>query len=162
MPDRDPPAADAAAPFAPPPPLKSDRVFGAVAVLALVLALVFFVSGETDDGSAAPPPPRITVVEPASGTAVSGPFAIVFETPARVARDSTGWVADGRYHLHATVGGAELMAGAADVRSLGGRRFRWLIPGLPPGEHRIRLQWSGPDHRTLREGGSAPFTLLVR
>jgi hypothetical protein len=161
MPDRDPPAADAAAPFAPPPPQKSDLVFGAVAVLALVLALVFFVAGEADQGSA-PPPPRITVVEPASGTAVSGPFAIVFETPARMARDSTGWVAEGRYHLHATVGGAELMAGAADVQAVGGRRFRWLIPGLPPGEHRIRLQWSGPDHRTLREGGSAPFTLLVR
>ena len=161
MPDPDLPAADAAAPLAPPPPLKSDLVFGAVAVLALVLALVFFVAGETDDGSAAPPP-RITVVEPASGTAVSGPFALVFETPARMVRDSTGWVAEGRYHLHATVGGVELMAGAADVRSLGGRRFRWLIPGLPPGEHRIRLQWSGPDHRTLREGGSAPFTLLVR
>ena len=54
------------------------------------------------------------------------------------------------------------MAGAADIQAVGGRRFRWPIPGLPPGEHRIRLQWSGPDHRTLREGGSAPFTLLVR
>ena len=48
------------------------------------------------------------------------------------------------------------------LKPLGGRRFRWNIPGLPPGEHRMRLQWSGPDHRTLREGGSAPFTLLVR
>jgi hypothetical protein len=161
MPDRDPPAADPAAPFAPPPLLKSDLVFGALAVLAVVLAIVFFVAGETDDG-AAPPPPRITVVEPASGSAVSGPFAIVFETPASMTRDSAGWVADGRYHLHAMVGEVELMAGAADIEPLGGRRFRWSIPGLPPGEQRMRLQWSGPDHRTLREGGSAPFTLLVR
>ncbi|MEW5930310.1 MAG: hypothetical protein AB1941_22855 [Gemmatimonadota bacterium] len=161
MPDRDPPAADPAAPFAPPPMLRSDLVFAGVAVLALVLALVFFVAGKTDGGEA-PPPPRITLVEPRDGSMVSGPFALVFETPARMVRDSTGWLADGRYHLHAMVGEAELMAGAADIEPLGGRRFRWNIPGLPPGEHRMRLQWSGPDHRTLREGGSAPFTLLVR
>lgn len=160
MPHPDPPA-DPAAALAPPPLLRSDLVFGALAVVAVVLALAFFVAGESDDGAAAPPP-RITVVEPAGGAVVSGPFAIVFETPARMERAPTGWVADGRYHLHATVGGVELMAGAADVEALGGRRFRWRIAGLPPGEHRMRLQWSGSDHRTLREGGSAPFTLLVR
>lgn len=144
------------------PRLKSDLVFGAVAAAALVLALFFFVAGETDEGAGAvTPPPRITVVAPRSGATVSGPFAIVFETPASMVRDSAGWTADGRYHLHATVGGTELMAGAHDVESLGGGRYRWSIPGLPAGEHRMRLQWSGPDHRTLREGGSAPFTLRV-
>lgn len=161
MPDSDAPRMDPAAPFAPPPRLKSDLVFGAVAVAAIVLAVVFFVAGERDAGADVAPPPRITVVEPRSGAMVTGPFAIVFETPARMARDSTGWVAEGRYHLHAMVGGTELMAGAADVQPLGGGRYRWSVPGLPPGEHRMRLQWAGPDHRTLREGGSAPFVLLV-
>lgn len=159
MTERDVPTVDAAAPFAPPPRRKSDLVYGAVAVVAILLAVVFFVAGEQDDGGGTPPP--ITLVEPASGSQVSGPFAIVFETPATMVRDSTGWLADGRYHLHATVSGAELMAGTDDIESLGGRRYRWSIPGLPPGEHRMRLQWSGPDHRTLRAGGSAPFTLLV-
>lgn len=153
---------DAAAPFAPPPRRKSDLVYGAVAVVALALALVFFVAGEADTGADGAAPPPITVIEPRSGAAVSGPFAFVFETPATMTRDSTGWIADGRYHLHATVSGVELMAGTDDIESIGGNRYRWSIPGLPPGEHRVRLQWSGPDHRTLRAGGSAPFTLLVQ
>ncbi|HEX2190138.1 MAG TPA: hypothetical protein VHG51_14620 [Longimicrobiaceae bacterium] len=149
-------------PEAPAPRLKSDLVFGAVAAVALVLAVFFFVAGETDGGADEAAPPPITVVAPRSGAAVTGPFAIEFETPASMVRGPAGWTADGRYHLHAMVGGTELMAGADDVESLGGRRYRWSIPGLPPGEHRLRLQWSGPDHRTLREGGSAPFTLHVR
>ncbi len=154
---------DPAAPFAPPPRRKSDLAYGAVAVVALILALVFFVAGEADTGADGAVPPPITVIEPRSGTAVSGPFDFVFETPATMARDSTmGWLADGRFHLHATVSGVEIMAGANDIEAVGGNRYRWSIPGLPPGEHRVRLQWSGPDHRTLRAGGSAPFTLLVR
>lgn len=143
--------------------LRSDVVFGGVALLAVVLALFFFVAGEADAGAdAVPPPPPITVLAPRGGASVSGPFTIVFETPARMERDASGWVAEGRYHLHAMVSGTELMAAPADVQPVEGGRYRWSIPGLPPGEHRVRLQWAGPDHRTLQRGGSAPFTLLVR
>jgi hypothetical protein len=142
--------------------LRSDLLFGGVALLAVVLAVFFFVAGEADAGPDTEPPPPITVLAPRSGTIVSGSFSIVFETPARMERDATGWLADGRYHLHAMVGGTELMAAPADVQPVEGGRYRWTLPGLPPGEHRVRLQWAGPDHRTLQQGGSAPFTLLVR
>ncbi|HEV2146506.1 MAG TPA: hypothetical protein VGR37_03735 [Longimicrobiaceae bacterium] len=142
--------------------LRSDLFFGAVALLAVVLAVFFFVAGEADAGAEAAPPPPITVLAPRSGATVSGPFSIVFETPARMERDASGWVAEGRYHLHAMVGGTELMAAPADVQPVEGGRYRWSVAGLPPGEHRVRLQWAGPDHRNLQQGGSAPFTLLVR
>lgn len=139
---------------------RRDMVFGGVALLAVVLALFFFVAGEADAGADTAPPPPITVLAP-RGVPVSGSFSIVFETPARMERDAAGWLAEGRYHLHAMVGGTELMAAPADVQPMGGGRYRWTLPGLPPGEHRVRLQWAGTDHRTLQQGGSAPFTLVV-
>lgn len=141
----------------------SDRVFGAVAAVALLAALWFALAGGEEDDGARPvaPPPPITVVEPRDGAEVAPPVAVVFDPGSRMRRDASGWVAAGRYHLHAMIDGVELMAAPHEIQPLEGTRYRWVLP-LAPGEHRLRLQWSGPDHRTLAEGGSPPLVVRVR
>ena len=148
---------------APPRATTRDRVFGAVGLIAVALALFFLLRGGEEDTGAAPappPPPSITVLEPAPGATVGRQLAVLFDTGEEMQQDPSGWVAGGRYHLHAMIDGAELMAAPGQVQPLGGSRYRWVLP-LTPGEHRIRLQWSGPDHRTLEEGGSPPITVSV-
>lgn len=158
MSDRSVPSADAA-----PRRTTSDLVFGAVAVVAVLLAAFFLFAGEADTGAeVTAPPPEITVVEPRDGEVVSGAFPVVFEIPMRLTLGPSGWTAEGIYHPHVMVDGTELMAGPRDIEALEGPRYRWTIPALPPGEHRVRLQWAGPDHRTLEGGGSEPFTVVVR
>lgn len=153
----------------PSPPRRTvaDRLLGAVGIGLVVLAVVFLFVGEGDDGAAAepasvPPPPVVTLHRPADGEAVSGAFPVEFETGAEMREGPSGWVADGYYHLHAMIDGSELMAAPGQVRRLGGGRYRWTLPPLPPGEHRVRLQWSGPDHRTIAGGGSPEVRVLAR
>jgi hypothetical protein len=142
----------------------SDRVFGAVGALALLLALVFALVGGEEDGAleAAPAPPRIVVIEPRDGAAVAGRVAVVLDAGEELRPAPAGWSTAAGHHLHAEVDGTELMAAPGELRLLEGTRYRWVLPGLPPGAHRIRLRWSDASHRPLPEGGSAPFTVTVR
>lgn len=151
----------------PPRRTVADRLLGAVGIALVLAAVLFFFVGEGDDGAAAepasvPPPPAITVHRPVEGEAVSGAFAVEFETPAEMVEGPGGWVAEDYYHLHAMVGGAEVMAAPGQLLRLGKGRWRWVLPALSPGEHRIRLQWSGPDHRTVEGGGSPVLRVLAR
>lgn len=156
---------DTAATAAPQPRTVSDRLLGAVGVLAILLALFFALfGGEEDGGGERPvaPPPAIAVLEPRDGAELSGRVALVFDAGTPMRQGPAGWVAAGRYHLHALVDGTEVMAAPDEVQPLGGTRYRWTLPPLPAGERRITLRWSGPDHRTLEEGGAPPRTVRVR
>lgn len=141
-----------------------DRAFGAVAVLAVLLALFFLVRGGADTGAqgGVAEPPAITVLEPADGAVVSGAFPVVFRPGGELRQTPAGWTLAGRYHLHASVDETELMAGPQDVQALGGGRYRWTIPALPAGGHRLVLRWAGPSHAPLRTGESAPVVVTVR
>jgi hypothetical protein len=142
----------------------SDRVFGAVGLVAVLLALAFALVGGEEDGAAGtvPPPPRISVVEPREGATVSGPVAVVFDAGEELRPSPAGWTAGDRYHLHAEIDGTELMAAPGEVQPLGGTRYRWVLPALPAGEHRIRLRWSDADHRPLGAEGSPPVRVTTR
>lgn len=142
----------------------SDRVYGAIGALALLLALFFLLKGGSDDGT--PPAsasnvPALQFVEPAAGAELAQPVAVVFDAGAELAVIDGWWAADGR-HVHLTAGGVELMAAAGDVQPLGGTRYRWTLPRLAPGEHVLRLLWSDTAHRPLAEGASAPVSIRVR
>ncbi len=153
-----------AAPPAPPasaPRTTRDVVYGLVGGAAVFLALVFALVGGEADGAAAGAPPEVTVLEPESGSIFSGRVTLVFRTPEEMVRTADGWQTGGSFHLHALVDGTELMAAPGEVQPLGGGRYRWTLPALPAGEHRLRLTWAGPDHRTFQQGGSSPFTVVV-
>ncbi|HEX2092689.1 MAG TPA: hypothetical protein VHG28_09820 [Longimicrobiaceae bacterium] len=138
-----------------------DTVFGVVGGAAVFLALLFALLGRADTGAEGPPPPPVTVLRPAAREIFSGPVTLEFRTPEELRPGAGGWLAGGRYHLHALVDGTERMPGPGDVQPLGGNRYRWVLPALPPGEHRVRLRWAGPDHVPLQAGGSSPFTVVT-
>ena len=102
----------------------ADRVYGIVAAGLVVLALFFLLrGGPSDTGAAQPGAPRLAVVEPREGAEVTLPLGVVFDAGTRLEAGPMGWNAAGK-HVHLRVGGAELMAGAADLAPLGGNRYR--------------------------------------
>jgi hypothetical protein len=141
-----------------------DRVFGAVAVVALLLALFFLARGGSDTGarSDVAAPPTLTIVEPTDGATVTGAFPVVFRPGGELRQTPAGWTLAGRYHLHASVDETELMAAPQDVQSLGNGRYRWTVPALSAGGHRLVLRWAGPNHSPLRTGESAPVIITAR
>ncbi|HEU0016263.1 MAG TPA: hypothetical protein VFQ45_21470 [Longimicrobium sp.] len=143
--------------------LASDRVFGVLGGLALLLAAVFFVRsllpGGRDEGAVRIP--RLVLLSPAPGAEVAQPAVVELDAGARLVLRADGWSAGGR-HLHLFVGGTELMAAGGELAAVGGTRYRWTLPRLPAGPATLRLAWSGADHRTLAEGASAPVPVRLR
>jgi hypothetical protein len=143
----------------------SDRVFGIVSVVALVLAAVFGVrmlrgGAEDTGGVRTGPVPALAIVQPTSGSTVASPVGVVLATAAPLRPGPMGWQADGR-HLHLVAGDAELMAGTADLVPAGPGRWRWTVQ-LPPGERTLRLYWSGADHVRMEAGASPAVLVRVR
>jgi hypothetical protein len=147
--------------------LVSDRIFGAVGAVLLVLALLFGVRscGEGGQDTGARPAvaaiPTLAIQSPAAGAVLDQPAAVEFDAGAALTLGPTGWTAEGR-HLHLFAGGTELMASAAELRHLGGTRYRWTLPRLPAGETTLRLAWSDERHRTIPQGASAPVPVRLR
>jgi hypothetical protein len=143
--------------------LVSDRVYGAIGGIAILLALFFLVRGGAEDGAAAAPKavPALVLIEPAVDGAREQPVTLTFEAGgARLAPDGSD--AAGKRHLHARIGPSELMPAAGDVRPLEGARYQWTLPRLPAGTHALRLYWSDEMHRPLAEGASDSVVVVVR
>lgn len=147
--------------------LMSDRVFGAVGIVLVLLGLVFWVrslgegGSDTGAGPVAAAVPALRILSPGSGEEMAQPAAVEFDAGAPLTLGPTGWTADGR-HLHLFVGGTELMAGATDLRGVGGTRYRWMLPRLPAGETTLRLAWSDESHRTIPDGASRTLSVRLR
>jgi hypothetical protein len=144
-------------------PSRADRVYGAVAGVALLLALFFLFRGGVDDGkraSATNGVPRLVLVEPAAGAAVAQPVALVFDAGTALGTDGADRARGN--HVHVRVGGTELMSGPGSLRALGGTRYRWTLPAVPAGEQALRLYWSDARHRALAAGASGEVKVTVR
>lgn len=146
--------------------LVSDRVFGAIGGVLLLLGLVFLVrsfgEGGSDTGARpAATVPALRILSPAAGAELAQPAAVELDAGTALVAGPTGWTAEGR-HLHLFAGGTELMATAAEISHLGGTRYRWALPRLPAGETTLRLAWSDERHRTLPEGASATVPVRLR
>ena len=145
----------------------SERLYGVIGGVALLLAVYFlfsyFFGGGPSDGESPPAAavPALVLESPGDGEVIDQPAAIVFRTTARMERDAMGPVSEGR-HLHLMVGETEVMAGPSDIAELGGGRYRWPIPRVEPGEYKVRVLWSGTDHRPLAEGASETIRLRLR
>lgn len=147
--------------------LVSDRVFGVVGGIFLLLGLVFLVrsflpgGSDTGAGPAAKEVPALRILSPAPGAEVPQPLAVEFDAGAPLVLGPTGWTADGR-HLHLFAGGTELMATATELQPLGGTRYRWSLQRLPGDTTTLRLAWSDERHRTIPQGASAPVPVRLR
>ena len=146
--------------------LMSDRIFGAVGVVLVVLGLIFWVrsfgegGSDTGAGPAAAAVPALSITSPAAGAVLAQPAEVEFDAGSALTLGPTGWTAGGR-HLHLFAGQTELMAAAAEIQHLGGTRYRWTLPRLPAGPTTLRLAWSGESHRTLDEGASPPVPVRL-
>lgn len=142
--------------------LVSDRVYGAIGAAAVLLALFFLLrGGPSDDGTAGPAaaPPQLTIVEPAAGAEVASPVTVTFDSGEALEAD--GSARGGTLHVHLKAGPLELMSSPGTLRPAGATRYRWTL-ALEPGEHTLRMYWSGADHQPLGGGASAPVTVRVR
>lgn len=143
-------------------PLVSDRIYGAVGVAAVLLALFFLVRGGPSDDGTAPGPavPRLELLEPAAGAVLAQPVTVAFDAGTALSVDGSD--ADGRLHVHVRVGRYELMSGPGSLQPLGGTRYRWTLPTLPTGPATVRLYWSDASHRPLAEGASDSAAVTIR
>lgn len=147
--------------------LASDRVFGVIGGLLLLLGLVFtvrsFLPGGSDTGArpAAATVPALAIVSPAAGAEVVQPLVVELDAGTKLVLGPTGWTADGR-HLHLFAGGTEVMATATELQPAGGTRYRWTLARLPGDTTTLRLAWSDERHRTIEQGASAPVPVRLR
>jgi hypothetical protein len=102
-------------------------------VFAGVLLLVIgFWTAQRQQNPPADTVPVVTLLSPASDTAVGGALTVSFETSAPRRPGPAGWAA-GRYHLHALLDGIELMLGANDIHQLRTGTYSWTVNGVRPG-----------------------------
>ncbi|HEX6369566.1 MAG TPA: hypothetical protein VF006_11670 [Longimicrobium sp.] len=147
--------------------LASDRVFGVIGGVLLLLGLVFLVrsflpgGSDTGAGPAGGGIPTLRILSPAPGAEVEQPMVVELDAGAALALGPSGWTADGR-HLHLFAGGTEVMATATELQPAGGTRYRWRLHRLPAGETTLRLAWSDERHRTLPQGASAQVPVRLR
>lgn len=146
--------------------LVSDRVFGAVGGILVLLGLVYlvrsFLPGGSDTGAGPSGGiPTLAILSPAPGAEVAQPVTVELDAGTELVLGPTGWTADGR-HLHLFAGGTEVMATATGLRPAGGTRYRWTLQRLPGGGTTLRLAWSDERHRTLQEGASRAVPVRLR
>ncbi len=143
----------------------ADRVFGVVGTVLVLLGIFFWIrsfgEGGSDTGRPPPPVPVLVILSPARDAMLEQPAFVEFDAGSTLVLGPTGWTADGR-HLHLFAGGTELMASAADLRHVGGTRYRWTLPRLKPGPTTLRLAWSDASHRTIPDGVSRSVPVTVR
>jgi hypothetical protein len=128
------------------PPNRTPVIIGFLIAGAALIGASFLVGTLADDPPNALPP--LHIAAPASGDTLRDPVTIEFRTPAALALDpAMGWTA-GELHLHAMVGGREIMPAAADITARGGL-WTWRLPALGSGSHRLYLTWAGRHHGNL-------------
>lgn len=103
--------------------------------------------------------PTIALEAPSAGAVVDSPLVVRFRT-SRLLKAPEGW-RSGRMHLHADVDGVEVMPAAADIQRLDDGSYAWALPLLAPGQHRLRLRWSDPQHQPVEEGATEEIVFRV-
>ena len=140
----------------------ADRVYGGIALAAVLLALWFLVRGGPADGAAdaIARPPRITIEDPRPGAELDQPVTVLVDARTPLRADGTDTTSN--RHLHLDVGGAMLMPGPADVRPVRGTTYRWTLPRLPPGDAWLRAYWSDAAHRPVPGASSDSVQVKIR
>lgn len=138
-----------------------DLLLGVVGGAMVVFALVAVVMGRGASDVPVVTPPVVTILAPAEGDSVAGRLAIVFETDREISASPSGW-GTGELHLHLAVDGLEIMAAPGSIERLEPGRYRWVVPGVAPGEHEVGFFWADAAHQRLEGGGSETIRVTVR
>lgn len=142
--------------------LVSDRVYGAVAVIAIILALWFMIRGGESD-TTVERIPRLTVEAPTPGATLAQPVTVTFNARTELRPDGSS--AAGTRHVHARVGTTELMPGPTDVQLVSGTTYRWTLPRLPhlpAGPAALRLFWSDAAHKPVPGTETDSLSIVIR
>jgi len=105
--------------------LIADRIYGAVAVIAILLALFFLVRGGESDTTAVDRATRLTVEDPRPGATLDQPLVVTFNARTRLRPDGSDSAAT--RHVHLRIGATELMPGPGDVLPVSGTTYRWTL-----------------------------------
>ena len=140
----------------------SDRVYGGIALAALLLALWFLVRGGPADGAAdaASRPARITIEDPRPGAELDQLVTVTFDARTPLRADGTDTTSS--RHVHVDAGGTMLMPGPGDVRRVRGTTYRWTLPRLSPGTVWLRAYWSDAAHRPIAGATSDSVNVRIR
>jgi hypothetical protein len=138
----------------------TDRIYGAVAAIAIVLAAFFLFRGGGADATKVNRAPRLTIEDPLQQAEVAQPMVVTFDAHTALRPDGSDPAA-GR-HVHARVGASDLMPGTADVRPVAGTRYQWTLPRLPAGISYVRLYWSDASHRAIPGATSDSVPVTIR
>lgn len=116
-------------------------------------------------GAMALPPLRI--VHPRNGAVVGNPVAVVFETPADLAKmtmrpgtDAHGPMA-AMPHLHVELDRRQDMPMLKHLVRVGPQRYRYVLGTVPPGRHVLRVYWADARHHRIM-GTVRAVTFTVR
>ncbi|MFL5542060.1 MAG: hypothetical protein ACJ8J0_23945 [Longimicrobiaceae bacterium] len=138
----------------------SDRIYGGIAIVAIVLALWFLVRGGPGDTSSAGRPPLITIIDPRPGAELDQPVTVTFDARTPLRADGTDTTSN--RHVHVDAGGTMLMPGLADVRPVDGTTYRWTLPRLPSGPVWLRAYWSDAAHRPISGAPGDSVNVRIR
>jgi hypothetical protein len=138
----------------------TDKVYGAIAAIAIVLALWFLVRGGGADTTQVSRAPRITIDDPRPHAEVDQPIVVTFDARSRLRPDGS----DSAFtrHVHADVGATMLMPGPTDVQRVSGTTYRWKLASVPPGTTFLRLYWADAAHRPIPGAASDSVPIVVR
>ena len=141
--------------------LIADRIYGAVAVIAILLALFFLVRGGESDTTAVDRATRLTVEDPRPGATLDQPLVVTFNARTRLRPDGSDSAAT--RHVHLRIGATELMPGPGDVLPVSGTTYRWTLQArLPAGPTWLRLYWSDASHRPIPGAQSDSVAVIIR
>ena len=133
-------------------------VFIGIALTAVMLIGLAYLADKRRH--AAPLAQPINIIQPLDQQVVDSPLVLRFSTSEPLKLHPTGWGTD-RLHLHARVGGIELMPAAAEITAADSV-FSWVLPAVPRGTHTIQVGWADLHHRELAAGRAPAFSVTVR
>lgn len=130
--------------------------------MLIVVALYLLVAGLGDEEVVpVPSAPVVTIVAPQSGATIGRQIELRFTTEERLSVQPGGWGAGG-LHLHADVGGREVMPAASDITALQDGAYRWIIEAPDTGALAVRLFWSDEGHVPVPLSATEDVFVTVR
>ena len=140
-----------------------EKVLGAFAVLLIAAALFLLVQNDPggDDVVPVPTAPAVTILSPASGTAVGRQIELRFTSEETLSIQPGGW-GTGGLHIHADVGGQEVMPSSTDIRPVPDGSYEWTLPAPDTGSIALRLFWSDEAHVPVPLSATDDVFLTVR
>jgi hypothetical protein len=140
-----------------------EKVLGGFAVLLIAAAIFLLVRNGLSGEDVAPVPtaPAVAIVSPASGTVVGRNIELRFTSDEALSVQPGGWGAGG-LHIHADVGGQEVMPSSTDIRPLQDGSYGWTLQAPDTGSIALRLFWSDEVHVPVPLSASEDVFLTIR